>query len=201
MEWLPYRDDLRTICRTAYSRLTISPLKVMLQRVYKSFQDDRVFPNVHKEKVAVRHLRDGHPMLFLRAIEKPRRFDGIPRSVDVYAKLRDNLRAAGFDLALVIVPGKLTVYGPLLGKPRPRAWRAWPPRPSWSDQPARNITVVNLAQILAARARRTLEDTETLYLGRRHPLEPPGDRGCGQSDLRRPRPPPPVRAVAGPSAP
>ena len=91
MEWLPYRDDLRTICRTAYSRLTISPLKVMLQRVCKSFQDDRVFPNVHKEKVAVRHLRDGQPMLFLRAIEKPRRFDGIPRSVDVYAKLRDDL--------------------------------------------------------------------------------------------------------------
>ena len=164
MEWLPYRDDLRAIYQTARDLLAISTLKVMLQRIYKSFQNDRVLPNVHKEKVAVRHLRDGQAMLFFRELEKPIRSDGIAQNVDAYVKLGVELRVAGFDLALMIVPDKLTVYRSLLREPAlARANSIAFLAELEQSARARGIPVVNLAPVLASRARRALEAAETVY--------------------------------------
>ena len=65
---------------------------------------------------------------------------------------------------MVIVPDKLTVYRPLLRKPETEGVEGMAASAELERSTrARNITVVNLAPILAARARRTLENTETLY--------------------------------------
>jgi hypothetical protein len=173
-KWFPYRDRLITLYWAASHRLSISPLRVILQRTYKSFQNDRVLPNVHKARMAVRHLRDGQPMLFLRNLEQPARFDTIGWNVDAFVKLRDDLRAAGCDLALMIVPEKLTVYRPLLrdlsregdgagdGDGVGAGSVAFLAELEQSVR-ARGIAVVNLAPVLAARARLALEVSETVY--------------------------------------
>jgi hypothetical protein len=162
--WFPYRDRLLAIYLAAYNSLTISPLKVVLQRIYKSFQNDRVLPNVHKELVAVRHLRDGQAMLFPRVLEKPKPFDGIPQNVDAYVTMRNDLHAAGFDLALIIVPDKLTVYRPLLKEPVLEGANSMAFLADLEQSArARGIPVVNLAPVLADRARRALENGQTLW--------------------------------------
>jgi SGNH hydrolase-like domain, acetyltransferase AlgX len=164
LAWLPYRKHLLDIYETMRARLSVSPFQLLFQRTYKSLQNDTVLPNIYKDRIAVRHLQNGRPMLFLREIEKEHRFAGIPQNVGFYAEMRDRLRAAGFDLAVVIVPDKLTVYGPLLSDPPP-GWQEGAALLSELEQSARarGITVVNVAPALIAHARQALEHSETIY--------------------------------------
>jgi hypothetical protein len=164
LAWLPFREDLNFINQTLRARLSVSPFQLLFQRLYKSVQNDVILPNIYKDRVAVRHLQDGRPMLFLREIEGDRKFTGIRQYVDTYALLRDQLRAEGFDLALVIVPDKLTVYGPLLSDPPP-GWREGEALLGEFERSARarDITVVNLAPALIAHARQALDASVTIY--------------------------------------
>ncbi len=164
LEWLPYRDELKGIRQTMSLRLSISPLKILFQRTYKSLQNDRVLPNIHKSRVVVRQLRDGQPSLFLPPDENPRRHTAVPPLADFYVRLRDRFRAAGFDLAVVIVPEKMTVYGSLLREATPEGSED---RAILAEVEGalreRGIPVVNLAPILADAARRALDDHRTIY--------------------------------------
>jgi hypothetical protein len=164
LSWLPYRSQLLLAYQKIEARLSVSPLKIFFQRLYKSIQNDVVLPNVYKDRVAVRHLHIGKPMLFLVEIEKEHNFGGVAGNVDFYAQTRDQLRAAGFDLALFIVPDKLTCYGPLLSDPPP-GWQEGGALLTELERSARarDITVVNLAPALAAGARQAIEFSETIY--------------------------------------
>ena len=165
LKWVPYRDDLLAIAQTIGTRLDISPVKLACRRVYKALQNDRILPNVYKEAVAVRPLRDGRPMLFLLDLEKPNEFvDPITQNVDAYVKIRDELKAAGFDLALTIVPDKLTVYRALLRDPLPVDGKSSAILAELERScRARGLTILNLAPLLIEGARQALDKGEVMY--------------------------------------
>jgi hypothetical protein len=164
MPWLPYREDALALYQTIETRLTISPLKVAFRRLYTSLRNDRILPNTLKDNVAVRDLTNGQPMLFLVDLERPKRLVSIAQNIEAYTTIRDELKAAGFDLALFIVPEKLTVYRSLLREQLPNDGQSVA-RVAELERSARarNIPILNLTPILTAGASEALEHGETVY--------------------------------------
>ena len=157
-------DFLRDAYRYGLDRWPKSPLDVLCKRTYKALQNDWILPNVYKHLAPARQLIDGQIMLFSQDLEKPRNVEGIPRNVEYYSRLRDELHSEGFELAFVIVPDKISVYGDLLREPvSARADCTAAMAELERRLRSRGIPVVNLAPILTAEARRALKTGETLY--------------------------------------
>jgi len=94
-----------------------APLRLLLQDVYKRLQNDLVFPNVHRSQVEVAELRNGDWMLLYQAELAGY---GARREVSTayWEQLNTGLSAAGFRLAVLLVPNKATVYSGLTVPPK-----------------------------------------------------------------------------------
>ncbi len=164
LAWLPYRDDLFALGHTIEDRLTISPVRIICGRWYKSLQDGRILPNLYTHNVPIRSLRDGQTALFLLDLEHPKDFNQLGPDVAAYARVRDELKAEGFDLGVVVVPDKHTVYESLLRDPLPRSGESL----RYLDEfehglRDRQIAVVNLAPLMVARAQEVFAQGRTLF--------------------------------------
>jgi hypothetical protein len=84
---------------------------------YKALQDDVILPNVHKGSVEVGWLPNGDWLLFfseeLEGYQVRR-----PVSTDYWQGLDTGLRQAGFNLIVLLVPNKYTVYGDMVDNSR-----------------------------------------------------------------------------------
>ncbi len=92
-----------------------SPLKIVSEKAFLTLANDRVLPNIYKDRVVERHLRTGETMLFY-----PSDVDGfhshreIAPARDFIVPLVAELRKEGYEPVLVLAPSKYTVYYPLL---------------------------------------------------------------------------------------
>ena len=162
--WPRFLEPIRELKRWAISRWWVSPLQVFFERVYQSFQNDIVLPNIHRDLASVRELVDGETMLFSNDLKAPRNLEILRENLENYAKTRDRLRAAGFDFAIVIVPEKPTVYDPLLRDPIGEETTGLIAIAELERLArARAISVVNLTPVLQARARQAIQARETIY--------------------------------------
>jgi SGNH hydrolase-like domain, acetyltransferase AlgX len=96
--------------------LRASPLQIGLQRAYRILQDDRWLPNLSDQPGPPPQLTDGTPMLFgndRTPTECPEVSDAAAR--EYFRWFRDAL--PGFEVFVVLVPGKASVYGDLVTAP------------------------------------------------------------------------------------
>ena len=128
-----------------------SPLNIVMSKLYRNLCNDVLLPNPGNPDVLVRSLQNGDQMLVLKG--------GIenyvhPRSTQTsfFAELNSLVKATGNQLLVVLVPDKVTVYGP---------WFADPPARESSDLYMNSlekrinsdrIPVVNLINPLRAQA-------------------------------------------------
>lgn len=162
---IPYvGDDLQDLSEFVTASLRISPLEIAMKKFYKSLQNDRTLPNIYRKDVAVRPLSNGQPMLFLRDLERRKAPEGRVDPADDFARLQDRLRAAGFELAVVLVPEKLTVYRALLRHPVAEGKESLTALDELEHRlRSRGVTVINLAPPLVDQARLALQRSEVLY--------------------------------------
>ena len=93
----------------------VSPLRIVLQKGYMALSNDRILPNVFADQVIARRLRDGKTMLFYRQEVEAHKVDSDMAGVAKHlTRLAAALKRDGFDLAVVLVPNKYSVYQPLL---------------------------------------------------------------------------------------
>ncbi len=93
----------------------VSPLRILLQRGYMALSNDRILPNVYADKVIARRLRSGDTMLFYRPeVEAYRAGRDMADVAEYLTWLATALKREGFDLAVVLVPNKYSVYHSLL---------------------------------------------------------------------------------------
>ena len=143
--------------------LTVSPLQIVSEHALKALADDRILPNSYAGQVVRATLYNGDSMLFLASFVT--NFHSRREvAVDYWRWLRDELRKARFDLLVVLVPGKYTVYRPFLVHQRP----VGPGAGDYLDRlehelQARGISVLNLTPVLSAEAARYLKRGEYLY--------------------------------------
>lgn len=91
-----------------------SPLQVWCRRAHRRIEDDRILPNANAAEVLRGTLPSGETMLFLRFERRLKRtLDDADRAAAHWRGLADELKKDGFDLAVVLVPNKSTIYGPL----------------------------------------------------------------------------------------
>jgi hypothetical protein len=162
--WLPSRDRLVSTYRAMRQRLEISPLKIVCQKLYKMLRNDLLLPKMSQDGIPIRTLNNGAWMLFLRDIERPKPYWGLDGHVSWITGLREQLRASGLDLAVVILPDKLTVYRPLLRDPVPANQDSVAFLGEFEHKlQDQHVPVVNLAPILIDEARQALDRNETIY--------------------------------------
>jgi hypothetical protein len=101
-----------------YERFRVSPMRVWSSRAVRRLQNDRWFPNPHRDAVLRAALRDGREMLFQGgdAAWRPSTHDE-DRTVRYFTWLHRRLTREGLALVVVLVPRKYTVYAPLLAEP------------------------------------------------------------------------------------
>jgi len=141
----------------------LSRLRIVANRMYRFFQNDRILPNPYARNASVRRLANGAETLFLPG---EREGDNASRPVDAtyWVWLQRELRSDGFQLVVLLVPDKFTVYEPLLlgleAKGRPGS--------DYLDRIERSLSaagvpVVNLKSVFLARAARELPSKSYLY--------------------------------------
>lgn len=143
--------------------LEVSPLQMLGSRALKAIADDRILPNRYAPIVVRATLYNGDPMLFLASSVENfyRRREVV---MDYWKWLRDELRVAHFDLMVVIVPGKYTVYRPfLLNQPSIGHGGS-----DYLDRLTRalereGISVLNLTPLFSTEAARELTQGQYLY--------------------------------------
>jgi len=95
-----------------------SPLRIFVQRLLLSVEDDYWLPNPLHGAVLIEHLKNGDPMLFL-----PYQVDGFYRPLredtGYFLEVNARIRDTGNKLIVVLVPSKYVVYQPLLLNPGP----------------------------------------------------------------------------------
>lgn len=149
--------------------LRISPLNVLCVRLFKSISDDRLLPNVYRENVLRFTLPDGRPMLTRRGdlerVETVLPEDEVRRRAEYIAWWRDRLAERGIDTLVLLVPEKMSVYGPLLGRPAQ-------PDPLLNRLErhlrARGLMVVNGLSVLAREAPAELAQGRLFYFREDH---------------------------------
>lgn len=143
--------------------LTVSPLQILSTRALKALADHRILPNRYAANTVRATLDNGDSMLFPRS-----ELDTFYRRREValgyWKRLRDELRNARFELLVVLVPGKYTVYRPFLINQKPAGREAG----DYLDRLGRElraagIPVLNLTPVLSAEAARSLRRGEYLY--------------------------------------
>jgi len=143
--------------------LEYSPLSIEASRAYRVLQNDLVLPNTYKSNVAVYTLTNGASMLF------------IPQEIENYHKIRSletksvtemkaRLNAMGLRLLVLLVPGKYTVYYPLLRDAPASALDS----PLYTNRleaslRAAGIDVVNLTAVFRKSAAEALARGEYIY--------------------------------------
>jgi hypothetical protein len=153
----------RPVAETSPFSWELSRLRILANRMYRFFQDDRILPNPYARNASVRRLSNGAEMLFLPG---EREGDDASRPVDAayWVWLQRELRSDGFQLIVLLVPDKFTVYEPLLlgreAKGRPGS--------DYLDRIERSLSeagvpVVNLEYVYQARAARELPSNSYLY--------------------------------------
>ena len=91
----------------------LSRLRILANRMYRVFQNDRILPNPYARNASVRRLANGREMLFL-AGELEGGDASRPVDAAYWVWLERELRSDGFQLVVLLVPNKSTVYAPLL---------------------------------------------------------------------------------------
>ncbi|HWQ52572.1 MAG TPA: hypothetical protein VN442_02730 [Bryobacteraceae bacterium] len=99
----------------------VSPLNIFCVRLYKSISNDRLLPNVYRRDVAEFRLPDGRPFL-ARRTDMERVESRVPEDVlraraEYISWWRDQLAARGIQMTVLLVPEKMSVYGPAMGRP------------------------------------------------------------------------------------
>jgi len=141
----------------------VGPLQVLSGRAVKAVEDDKVLPNRYAGYVVKATLGNGDTMLF-QATEVNNFYRRREVALEYWTWLRDTLQQAHFDLLVILVPSKYTVYRPFLADQRPT-----PPRAGeYLDRLERalratGIPVLNLTPFLSAEAARYLQHDRYLY--------------------------------------
>ena len=145
--------------------LKTSRLKILTERAYRLFQNDRFLPRVTPRHVACRSLRNGEPMLFLADhLTLAQRNRDVERAGAYWSWLAEELKQDHLSLLVFLLPEKYTAYQHLLREA---------PAPSPTDKSflgqiedqlrGRGVPVVNLEPVLRRRAEQDLERGAYLY--------------------------------------
>jgi hypothetical protein len=155
--------EIRGVAGRVEGLLTVSPLRILSERALKTVENDRVLPNSYAGNVVKASLRNGDSMLF-RTSHVRNFYRDRELAADYWTWLRDAFREAGYDLVVVLVPGKYTVYRPfLVGQRQPGAGAGDYLDRLEGELRAMGVPVLNLAPFLSAQAARHLERGEYLY--------------------------------------
>ncbi len=136
--------------------LRISRLEILCRRARKSLDEKS-----GNDRVILRHLENGEPILFLPAeVASSRRSSLL--SAEYWIALQRELARYGHKLLVILVPNKYTVYAPLLRE------KEAPLPPSYLDNLAADLNqaqvpVINLRPDFAKRAAADLKHGELLY--------------------------------------
>ena len=112
----PFYRKFHTTNLLVHNWIEFSPGSILLSRLFRTMQNDRVLPNPRANSVAVRSLQNGHEMLFLTgSVKTYPDAHALPSSY--FSELKSLVEATGNELLVVLVPDKYTVYAPLLEIP------------------------------------------------------------------------------------
>jgi len=155
---------VRTVVGRLRGLLTVSPLQGLSGRAWKALNNDRILPNSYASNVVKATLNNGDTMLFpssqVNSFYHPHEL-----SLDYWEWLRGDLKKAGFDLVVILVPGKYRVYRPFLVDQRPvGTWTGNDLNRLERALRAMEVPVLNLTPFLSNEAARHLERGEYLYL-------------------------------------
>lgn len=151
--WEP--PGVRSLVGRLRGFVMVSPLQILSGRVVKSLENDRTLPNRYADNVVRRTLYNGDTILFRASwMNTIYRRHEVDRAY--WTWLRENMRRAGLDLWIVLVPSKYTVYRPYLTNQEPAE-----PVPTYLDRVEREIRlegvpVLNLTPLFRAQAARAL---------------------------------------------
>lgn len=140
-----------------------SPLAIWSGRAYKFLQNDRVLPNPYVTNVARYRLVNGETMLFLRS-EVDHRLRPPPVHIESVLGLKKRVETKAAKLLVLLVPDKLTVYGPF----QTSRDTATEPANLYIDAEERalvaaGLRVINLKNALKAEAGKAFADGKYLY--------------------------------------
>jgi hypothetical protein len=142
----------------------MSPLRILAEKAFKRLANDRFLPNGYRANAIRGRLRNGDTMLF--AADRARlTVSERPSSAAYWSWLRRGLQKEDFDLLVVLVPSKYTVYGPLLIPPATTTGGNGYLDRLERDLRDAEVAALNLAPALSARA--ASEVDRHLYLYRR----------------------------------
>lgn len=156
------------LVRWAWSQpASVSPLSIWLSRPLRRIQDDEILPNLYRKGVVPRRLSDGQLMLFqpeppaLSLAEAEGDADAWAR---LFGERAEQLSAKGLRLLVVLLPEKLTVYGPLLEQPTASTEPIVASLARLEDAlRRRGVAVVNLTPLYRAEAKALLSRGETIF--------------------------------------
>ena len=156
-------EESRGITGRLRGILTVSPLQILSERALRALDDDRILPNGYATNAVKATVSNGDSMAFwtpeVQNFTRRR-----PVALAYWRWLRDELRKARFDLRVVLVPSKYTVYRPFLVDQAPDGREAG----GYLDRLERalraaGIPVLNLTPLLSAEAARQLKHERYLY--------------------------------------
>jgi hypothetical protein len=144
--------------KSRWSDFQVSRLQILSSRFDAALHDRPAL-----DRVALRHLSNGDPILFIDE-EVRQAFQTRAVNVDFFTELQRELRKRDFDLLVVLVPNKYTVYSPLIRESELFP-NALPPYVDRIDEALRNagVAVLNLRPTYAAEARAALENNRLIY--------------------------------------
>jgi hypothetical protein len=160
----PATSTIYRTLRSLHNYVIYSPTEIWAGRAYRHLQDDVILPNVHTRNVVRYSLRNHNDeLLFLRS-ELTNYLNPPPQAIRTLITAVKTLRADGYDVLVILVPNKLTVYYPLLEN-------GPPPMPEdrlyvnllERNLSAASIPVVNLTPALRQAAAEALASNTLVY--------------------------------------
>jgi hypothetical protein len=109
---VPAGSQLDAVLRYVRDMPKYSPLSIWSGRAYKALQNGRVLPNPYETNVVKFRLVDGDTMMFLRS-ELEHRLAPPPVRINTVLGLKARVEQQASKFVVLLVPDKLTVYGPL----------------------------------------------------------------------------------------
>jgi hypothetical protein len=142
----------------------VTPLEILSQHACKRIQNDRILPNPYATMAVETRLRNGTMMLQLPVDIKNFHTPWPAVNVDGFVALHRELGKRHFDLWVILVPDKYTVYQPLLETSPAEA----PMENSYLKSIERGLTrahipVINLTEALRAQAAEALSRNRYNY--------------------------------------
>ena len=157
-------EESRRVTGRLRGILTVSPLQILSERALRSLEDDRILPNSYAGNAVEAVVSNGDSMAFWTR-EVQNFYHRRPVALAYWRWLRDELRTARFDLRVVLVPSKYTVYRPFLVDQAPNGRGAGGRYLDRLERALRaaGIPVLNLTPLLSAEAARQLQHERYLY--------------------------------------